>query len=80
MYHIVFYEAGKFLTQVGGELHSLGDAIKQMESLAKGVDARPATPVLGVHWLRGGITDCAMFVVNQWGEFIRDANSNAEDQ
>lgn len=80
MYHIVFYEAGRFLTQVGGDIPSLSEAIKQMESLSQGVNASPAPYALGVQWQRAGVTDCAMFVVNQWGDFVRDADSPTEEQ
>lgn len=73
MYQVRFYEDGRFVTDLGGYVRTLSEAISQIEKIGRGTDAQKLEDIVGVRWLRAGITPCHMLVVDEFGNFIKTA-------
>jgi hypothetical protein len=65
MYSIALYEEGRFCTQVGGPVGTLPEAIKQIKSISKPLDATELEDYFGVKFDRNG-TMCALVVRDQF--------------
>lgn len=79
MFQIRFYENGAFVTELGGPVHSLSEAIGQIDRLSKGTDAEEIKDFVGVRWMRAGITPCHILVVDEFGFPIKTVQSEQED-
>lgn len=71
MYDILFYENGAFCTQIGGPINTLPEAIAQIQTLAKGLQAKELDDLLGYGFDRNG-TPCAFFVADRFGLPIKN--------
>ena len=60
MYHITLTENGRFCTHVGGEIKTLPEAIKQLETTAKTLAATELPEIYGYKFDRNGTTCCLM--------------------
>lgn len=63
MYHLSFHENGRFVTEIGGPLNTIAEAVDQIAKLTDGAGCSPADGVVGCTWDRGGTT-CHLIVVN----------------
>lgn len=79
MYNIRFYENGVFVTELGGPVRTLSEAIGQIDRLSSGTDAEAIKNFVGVKWMRAGITPCHMLVVNEFGLPIKTVQTEQED-
>ena len=70
MYHIVFQENGRFVTEIGGPLRTLAEAVEQISKLSEGTGCSPIDGIVGCKWVRGGVTTCDLFVVNDLFEIV----------
>lgn len=66
MYSILFYENGRFLTQMGGPVGTLPEALEQTKRLASGLGATELEGYFGYKFDRNG-TPCAILVADRWG-------------
>lgn len=66
MYNIAMYEEGRFTTNIGGPVPTLPEAIQQIKSIAKSLDATELEDYFGVKFDRAG-TVCALLVTDRWG-------------
>jgi len=71
MYDILFYENGAFCTQIGGSVGTLPEAIAQIETLAKGLQAKELDGLFGYGFDRNG-TPCAFIVADRFGFPIKN--------
>ena len=79
MYQIRFYENGAFVTELGGPVRTLPQALEQIERLSKGTDAESMQRYVGVRWMRAGITPFHMLVVDEFGFPVKSVESEQED-
>ena len=77
-YHIRFYESGRYICEIGGPLRNLHDAVEQMRTLGSQPDYKERKDFVGCSWLRAGITECNLLVVDDWGQVIRTINEEEE--
>ena len=73
MYSILFFENGRFCTQVGGPVTTLPEAIEQIKKLAAGLNAMELEDYFGYKFDRAG-TPCAILVSDRYGNPIRNIN------
>lgn len=78
MYRLRFYENGRFCTELGGPLLTLPVAVAQMNKLTASLAAEELQDVIGLKWMRSGITPCAIIIVDDFGLFIN--NIKTEDK
>lgn len=72
-YQIEFYEDGKFLTQIGGPLDTIAEAISQLESLKEKLGAEETENYVGIKYERNG-TPCAILVTGPFRQLITNAS------
>lgn len=77
-YHIRFYESGRYICEIGGPVRNLHDAVEQMHALGKEPGYKEREDFVGCSWLRAGITECGMLVVDDWGQLIRTIKEDEE--
>lgn len=65
MYHIALYENGRFCSYVGGAVPTLPEALDQLRSVAKAVDAEEVKNYFGYKFNRCG-TPCALVILDRW--------------
>lgn len=66
MYHITLTENGRFCTHVGGEIKTLPEAIKQLETTARTLAAMELPDIYGYKFDRNGTT-CGLMITDRWG-------------
>lgn len=66
MYNIAFYENGRFLTNLGGPVNTLPEALEQTKRFAASLKAVELTEYFGYKFDRGG-TPCAIIITDRWG-------------
>lgn len=67
MYQIRLVENGQFVTVIGGQLKTLSEAIKQIETLCHSTNAELLEDYLGCRWTRGSSTLCYLLVCDRLG-------------
>lgn len=77
-YHIRFYEGGRYICEIGGPIRNLHEAVEQMRTLGSQPDYKERKDFVGCSWLRAGITECCMMVVDDWGQMIRTVNDEED--
>lgn len=77
MYNITLYENGVFCTNIGGTVPTLPEAIKQIQTIAKSLDATELEEYFGVKFDRAG-TVCALLVTDRWGSALRNEKNEEE--
>lgn len=77
MYTLKFFESGIYVTDLGGPVSSLHEALSQIDKLTKGVERRNMPGMVGTSWDRNG-TNCCVIVVDRFGYPIYD--TDAEEQ
>ena len=77
MYRLRFYENGQFCTELGGPIPTLPMATQQMRRIARPIGAVEMSDIIGLQWMRSGVTPCAIAVVDDFGQFI--TNKDQED-
>lgn len=75
MYSLLFFENSRFLTQVGGPVNTLPEALEQVCTLKAGLDATDLEGYFGFKYDRNG-TPCALLVADRWGMPLK----NVEDE
>lgn len=70
-YHIRFYESGRYICDIGGPIRNLHEAVEQMHLLGSQPEYKERQDFVGCSWLRGGLTECSLVVVDDWGNFIQ---------
>jgi hypothetical protein len=66
MYSIAFYENGRYLTQLGGLVDTLTEALEQTRRFAASLDAKELDAFFGFGFFRND-TPCAIVVLDRWG-------------
>lgn len=77
-YHIRFYESGRYICEIGGPVRNLHDAVEQMHKLGQEPGYEELKNAVGCKWLRSGITECGLLVVDDWGQLIRTIEEEEE--
>ena len=70
MYTIRYMRDGHYVTDVGGPLRTLDEAIKQVKLLSDGLDTVEMEQVVGCRWTTPTGALCALLVVNYIGQPI----------
>ena len=66
MYNIAFYENGRFLTQLGGPVNTLPEALEQTKRFAASLGGNELDAFYGFGFFRND-TPCAIVVLDRWG-------------
>ena len=77
MYTLKFFESGAFVTDLGGPVSSLPEALSQIDKLTAGVGRKLMSGLVGTAWDRNG-TSCCIIVADRFGLPI--CNTDAEEQ
>lgn len=72
MYHLSFFENNRFICFLGGEIHSLPEAIKNLEQVKNIIGNPQLISNTAVKYDRNG-TICAIIITDQWNEPIYEA-------
>ena len=77
MYQIRLYENGRYVSDIGGPIRGLSEAVKQIQAMTDGITRDELPNFVGCKWISGG-RDCCLVAVNELG--IPVASKNAENQ
>lgn len=70
MYQIRLYENGRYVSDIGGPIRVLADAVRQIQTMTDGITREELHDFVGCKWMRGGM-DCCLVVVNELGNLIK---------
>lgn len=72
MYHIKFYEDYRFVTEIGGPVATLAEAIAQIDKLSETFGAEALDDLTGCQWNRRSGTPCCLVVFGEWGAIKKE--------
>ena len=74
MYTIRYMRDGHYVSDVGAPLRTMDEALKQVDSLRKGLDAVDLGEIVGCRWTMASGSVGALIVVNYIGQPIVTAD------
>lgn len=72
MYHIQFFENGHYVTNIGGAIQTLAQAVEQIARLCESEDTEELDTYVGCKWTRGRDIVCVLIVANELGIPIKN--------
>ena len=78
MYHLSFFENGKFICFLGGEMQSLPSAIENLDHMKSIIDNPEVISNTAVKYNKNGAT-CAIIITDRWNQPIYEAKFQGSD-
>lgn len=79
MYHLSFFENGKFVCFLGGEMRSLPEAIENLDHMKAIISNPQAVSNTAIKYERETGTICAIIITDQWNQPIYEAKFQGSD-
>jgi hypothetical protein len=78
MYHLSFYEDGRFVCFLGGEIATLPSAIENLDHMKSIIDNPQVISNTSIKYDRHGTT-CAIIITDRWNQPIYEAKFQGSD-
>lgn len=79
MYHLSFFENGRFVCFLGGELRSLTSAIENLDHMKSIISNPIIVSNTAIKYERESGTTCAIIITDQWNQPIYEAKFQKND-